>query len=69
MEAGALRSMVGLLKSGSPDGRDSAAWALAELAAVDVFGTRMAMRREKVQASSFQAEDFYCIGLHYNVLF
>lgn len=49
MEAGAMRAVVGLLKSGSPDGRDSAAWALAELASVDVCGTRMAMRREKVR--------------------
>ena len=40
---------------GSPDGRDSAAWALAELAAVDVASsttttsTRTTMRREKVR--------------------
>ena len=48
MEAGAMRSIVALLRAGSPSGRDSAAWALAELAAVDVYGTRAAMRREKV---------------------
>ena len=44
-----MRSIVALLRSGSPSGRDSAAWALAELAAVDVYGTRAAMRREKVR--------------------
>ena len=49
MEAGAMRSIVALLRSGSPAGRDSAAWALAELAAVDVYGTRAAMRREKAR--------------------
>ena len=43
-----MRSIVALLRAGSPSGRDSAAWALAELAAVDVYGTRAAMRREKV---------------------
>ena len=48
MESGAMRSIVALLRAGSPSGRDSAAWALAELAAVDVYGTRAAMRREKV---------------------
>ncbi len=45
-----MRSIVALLRAGSPSGRDSAAWALAELAAVDVYGTRAAMRREKVTA-------------------
>ena len=49
MEAGAMKAVVSLLKSGSPEGRDSAAWALAELASEDVYGTRMAIRREKVR--------------------
>ena len=50
METGALRAIVSLMKSSSPAGRDSAAWALAELSAADVYGSRMSMRREKVQS-------------------
>lgn len=48
MDAGALRAIVSLMKNGSTAGRDSAAWALAELAAADFYGTRITMRREKV---------------------
>ena len=44
-----MKAVLGLLRSGSPEGRDSAAWALAELASEDVHGTCKAMRREKVR--------------------